>query len=206
MESKFSHEQSLALISEMIEQARNNFQKGAGNSFILYGYAVAVIALLNVLLAFALPNPNQSFLVWCLMFLVGIIDRMLDKKTARQTLAKTHIDKIISMTWRAFAIAVVLFLVVIFGYGILMKNPEIFILITPILLLMAGTAEFVTAIACRFKSLMTGACILWVGAIACLSTWNGYSTLVNFGILAICMILAFTVPGYKLNKMAEENV
>ncbi len=215
MEPKFTEQQSLALISEMIEQARNNFQQGAGNAFILNGCAVAFIALLTIALAFIFPNSNQVFWVWCLMVPVSFIDRMMDKRVDRNAMVKTHIDKIISTTWRAFGIAVGLFLFVVFGYSIAGSNHGIenswrlCVLITPVIMIMAGTAEFITAKACRFKPILTGAYIMWGGALACLANYafcHKWSGVAGFVILAVCMLLAFAVPGYKLNKMAKENV
>ncbi len=209
METKFTEQQSLNLISEMIAQARNNLQKHSGTAMIFNGYMVAFTALLNVVLIFILPNPNQSFLVWFLMIPGFFVDRIIDKKIDRQSLVKTHIDKIITTTWRGFGMAVVLFLGIIFGYGYFMQNPKMFVLITPVIMLMAGAAEFITAKACRFKPFSYGAYILWGGAVCCLASYvfvHSWSGITHFIILAICMILGFVIPGYKLNKLAKEHV
>ncbi|MCL2098793.1 MAG: hypothetical protein FWH23_08580 [Bacteroidales bacterium] len=209
MEPKFTEKESLSLINEMIAQARNNFQKGAGTSFIFYGYMVAFTALLNVVLLQVLPNPYLSFHVWWLMAPAGFVNRCIEKKLRSQAMLKTHIDSIIKTTWRGFAFAVVLLLIVIFGYGIAQKNHLLFVLITPMIMIMTGIAEYVTAKACRFKPVETGAYILWAGALACLASYvfcSCCSGIIQFFILALCMILAFVVPGYKMNKMAKEHV
>ena len=209
METKFTEKESLALISEMITQARNNFQKHSGTAMIFNGCMVAFTALLNVALVFILTNPNLSFLVWLLMIPAWFIDRIIDRKIDRGTLVKTHIDKIISTTWSGFGIATLLFMVIIGGYSYYMQNPRIFILITPIIMLMTGTAEFVTAKACRFKPFLYGAYVIWGGAICCLASYaflHPWSDISHFFILAICMILGFVIPGYKLNKLAEKHV
>ncbi len=206
METKFTEQQSLTLISEMITQARNNFQKNSGTAMIFNGCLVAFTALLNIALIYLLPNPNQSFLVWFLMIPGWFIDRMIDRKVDKEALVKTHIDKIISASWRGFGVAVVLFLILIFGYGHFMQNPRIFILITPIIMLMAGIAEFVTAKACRFKPFLYGAYTMWIGSLGCLlsyALWHSFSGIIHFLILALCMILGFVIPGYKLNKLAK---
>ncbi len=209
METRLKEQQSLSLISEMIAQTRNNFQRGAGNAFILNGCAVAVIALLNAVLLFTLPNPGHSFHVWWLMVPVWFIDRYIDKRTDSAATVKTHFDRIISMTWRAFAAAVVLLLVTIFGFAIGGDNSMMYILITPGILIMAGTAQLITGVACRFRPVMTGAYILWGGALACLASfllWPGWAGATQFLILAACMAAGFALPGYRLNKMAGKNV
>ena len=64
METKFTEQESLAIISKMIEQARNNLQKGSGNSMIFIGLSVAFTAILNVILALVFLSkgidPNLS--------------------------------------------------------------------------------------------------------------------------------------------------
>jgi len=207
-ETNFSEQQSLNLITAMIEQARNNVQKGAANSMILNGYAVAAIALLNIALAFIFLGTNQIYWIWCLMIPVWVVNRLLDKKQEKQAVVKTHIDKIVNTTWNSFGFAVAIFLLLIFGYGIAMKNPKIFIMITPMIMLMAGLAEFVTAKACRFKPFFVGACVMWAGALACLAIYiflHYWAGIAHFFILAVCMVMSFSVPGHKLNKMAKNN-
>ncbi len=209
METKFTEQESLTLISEMIEQARNNFQKGSGNAMILNGCAVAFIALLNILLLFILPNPVLSFNIWWLMLPVMFVDRLIDKRQHKDALVKTHIDKIITAAWRSFSIAIVVFLITIFAYGIAQDNPRIFVLITPTIMLMAGATEFITAKACRFKPFLTGAWVLWGGTLACPATYillHYWSGILHFLILAVCMVLAFVIPGYRLNKLAKSHV
>ena len=209
METKFTEQQSLALISEMITQARNNFQKHSGTSMIFNGCMVAFTALLNVALVFILTNPTQSFWIWFLMIPAWFIDKIIARKVDRETLVKTHIDKVISAAWRGFGIATILFIGIIFGYGYSMQNSKIFILITPIIMLMAGTAEFVTAKACRFKPFLYGAYVMWGGTVCCLANYifmHNWAGISHFFVLAICMILGFVIPGYKLNKLAEKHV
>jgi hypothetical protein len=209
METKLTESQSLSLIGEMIVQARNNFQKGAGNVFIFSGITVSLVALLNVALLFILSNPNQSFMVWWLMAPMWFINRILNRKRDRSALVRTHIDSIISTTWYAYCISVVSFLCAVFGYAIAGEDWHICVLITPVLLIMTGMAEFVTARACRFKPLQTGACIMWGGALCCLATyvlWREWSGIAHFLVLAACMISGFVLPGYKLNKPAKDHV
>ena len=214
METKFNEKESLALISEMIEQARGNIQKGSGSFMIFWGYYIAFIALLNVLLIFVLPNPNQSFLVWFLSILGWGVNLIMNKKVDKNAIIKTHIDRIISAAWRGFGISTTLFVIITIGYIHTMHNYTdqsslLSILITPVIMLMTGMAEFITAKACRFKLFLTGAFILWSGALCCLICYiflHQYSAVMQFIILSICMIAGFVVPGYRLNKLSKENV
>lgn len=209
MESKLTETQSLSLISEMIEQARNNFQKGAGTSFIFYGIMVSFTAILNIVLLYMLPAPRQAFWIWLLMFPASIAGQLIDRKVRKQALVITHIDKIISATWNGFLVSVILYLMLVFGYAITTKGYGLYLSITPMILVMCGAAEFITAKACRYKPVLTGALVMWAGALLCLITYIsglGMSGVTHFIILAVCMILGFVIPGYKMNKTAKEHV
>ena len=103
METKLTEQESLKIINEMIIQARNNFQKGSGNSMIFYGLLVFITAIINLILIFFLYkmniNPNISFWIWCIMIPGIFIGRLIDKKVERKAMVKTHLDSISSSTW-----------------------------------------------------------------------------------------------------------
>jgi len=211
METKFTEQESLTLISEMIKQARNNFQKGSGNSMIYYGIVVSVVDILNIILALVFMklnvNPNYSFWVWCLMIPSFYGGYLIEKKIEREAIVKTHLDSILTATWKAFSYSVFIFLAVAFSIGFGKNFYHIFIIIHPVILILMGMGEFVCAKTYRFKPYLYGAIIMWTGALACMAVmWTPHPVLFQLAIMAICMIFGFVIPGLKLNKSAEENV
>ena len=84
---------------------------------------------------------------------------------------------------------------------------DLFYLINPVILVLIGFAEFVSAKTYRFKPYLYGSCIMWLGALTCIALmWTPEPIIFQLLIMAICMFLGFVIPGYKLNKLAEENV
>ncbi|MDR1554069.1 MAG: hypothetical protein LBS69_11530 [Prevotellaceae bacterium] len=214
METKFTEQESLAVIGEMINRARNNVQKGAGTFMIFWGTMVAVAALLNIALVYILHwlsiSPKYSFNIWWMMLPAWIVSFIIERKRDKSAIVKSHFDNIISSLWRAFGISNVIFLLIIFGLSYsLQEHNHFFYMINPILLLMAGIGEFVTAKVCRFRPFLHGAIAMWAGSFSCalvvMLFKNGNGVLVQFLILAACMIIGFVVPGYKLNKLAKES-
>jgi len=211
METKFTEQESLAVINEMIKQAQNNFQKGSGNSMIFYGTLVSIMSILNVILAFVLLklsiNPNHSFWIWCLIIPASYVGYLIEKKVEREALIKTHLDSIIIATWKGYSYSIYAFLAVIFCIGFGKKFYDVFYLINPVILILVGLAEFVCAKAYRFKPFLYGAFIMWLGALACVALmWTSEPVFFQFFVLALCMFFGFVIPGYKLNKLAKENV
>jgi hypothetical protein len=216
MERKLNEQESLAIINEMIDRARNNVQKGSATSLIYNGYAVVIVAILNFTLLHLLPKDyaNYSFIVWWLMLPSAIIDHFLKRKIDRSSIVKTQIDGIISAIWKAFGVSIILLLVILFSMAYswiaLAQEPRFyyFAAITPVIMLMTGMAEFAMAKACRYKPFMWGAVCFWIGAVLCMLF--AYILVrdgsIQFLVLAACMIAGFIVPGHKLNKLARNNV
>ncbi|MDR0983216.1 MAG: hypothetical protein LBM07_08285 [Culturomica sp.] len=211
MESKnFTEKESFSIINEMIDRARNNVQKINGHSFLLWGYSIALIAVMNYLLLYILPVgcKSQSFNVWWLTCVVCIIDAYSSRRIDRSTIVKSYIDRIISNIWLAHLISIICFLIIIFSLVLFWAKIEFTILITPTIMILTGLAEFSTAKVCRFKPFMYGAIYFWVGALLSflMIIIDGSTFVLQFIILAVCMLIGFVIPTYKLNKLAEENV
>lgn len=206
MEKNFSEQDSLKLINEMISQARNNFQKGSTYSSIFCGYVVAATAFANFILIHLLENPNQSFWVWLAMIPMVIVSGSIARKHYKHSLVKTHIDKIVSTIWNAFAISVSIFLVLIYCTAYAVNFSHLGILITPVILTMMGTAQYSTSVVCRFRPYLYGALIFWGGALACVGCYLLKEFSFQFIILGVCAILGLSVPGHIANKKARENV
>ena len=211
METKFTEQESLALIGEMIKQARNNFQKGSGNSMIFYGIWVSVLSVLNIILALVFMklnvNPSYSFWVWCLMIPSFYGGYLIEKKIEREAIVKTHLDSILSSTWKAFTYSVFIFLALAFSFGFGKNFYHIFYIILPVILLLMGMGEFVCAKIYRFKPYLYGAVIMWAGVLACVAVmWTPHPVFFQLAINAICLIFGFVIPGLKINKSAKENV
>jgi hypothetical protein len=212
METKFTEQQGLEVITEMITRARNNIKKGSGNTMIFWGILVASTALLNVALIFLLDhyskNPGLSFWIWLVTIPGIIVSKLMDRKIDRESIVKTHIDHIISSIWNGFMLAAYLFLFFIFILSFSTHVYYYFYLINPVLLLFMGISEYITAKACRFTPFFYGAISSWIGAMICVLAILLFTegVVVQMVILAICMVSGYVIPGFQLNKLAEKNV
>ena len=210
METKLTEQESLAIINEMIDRARNNIQKRNANNLIYSGYAVAFAAILNFVLLNLLPEADKywAHLVWLLMVPSFFISRYVQSRADRSAIVKTQIDGIISSLWSGFTISVAVLLFILFSLALVFNTWHYFAVITPTIMIMTAFAEFGMAKACRFKPFLWGAIGFWTGALLCV--FFTYFVLRNddiqFLILALCMISGFVIPGYQLNKKAKENV
>ena len=206
METKLTEQDSLRIINEMIAQTKNNIQQGSADTIIFAGYCVAGTAILNFILSYLRFGGFNSSWVWLLMIPMTIGCVLISKKNRKKAVLKTHVDNIVSKIWFAFLISVICILVSIFGYSTIFKTSLLCILITPTILILMGLAQYVTAVSIRFEPFLKGAYTFWIGSILCIiCSALGYD-LLQFIILALCMIIGFVLPGYKLNSKANQNV
>ncbi len=203
METKFTEQDSLQLINQMIQQAQNNFQKGAGNITIFWGCLVAFTALLNFTLAFVFPGA-QSCYVWFLMVPGWIVSYLMGRKEDRSAIVKTHIDRIIHSTWLAFGISMVILQFVFWSVAFYFDEYRHFTMMTSVILIFTGAAQYITGKACRFRPYVYGGFIFWLGAVICFIILREVPF--HFLILTVCMVFGYIVPGYKLNVKAKEHV
>ncbi len=199
MDKKMDHEQSLALINEMIVRARNNLRKGSMRPMLLCGYSGTGIAVANFVLLHTLNDPNLAYLVWWLMFPVGIAAFLMVGRR-REALVKTHIDKIISTVWIAFIICMCVFFAVIYTVVFKKHDPRILFLVTPVISVMIGGAQYISACVYRCKSLYYAAGVFWIGAIACSFFRQDFQLL----IFAVSLILGYIIPGHYLNGQIKK--
>jgi hypothetical protein len=208
MKTEFTEQESLAIIDEMINRARNNIQKGSADSMIFNGYAVGWIALMNFLLLHIIPatDRNLSFWVWMLMIPAGIIDHFIKRNQDRSAIVKTQIDGIITWMWRGFFVSVIILIVCLLTLTF-MISPLFSLLFTPVIMLFIAIVEFGMAKLTRFKPFYWGAIYFWIGTILCLLSYVVLkSDDLHFLILSACMVAGFIVPGCILNCRAKKDV
>ena len=202
MESNLSEQESLQLITQMVQQAQNNFRKGAGDITIFWGCVIAFIALAHFALAFVIGN--QSAIVWSLILPGWIVSSIMQKKKDRSAIVKTHIEQIINFTWIMVGLSCGMLQLAFWSMYYYFNMFQQFTMEAPVVLIISGIALFISGIAYRFRPYVIGGIIFWLGAIVCLAILP--QMLYHLLIMAICMIIGYIIPGMKFNKQAKENI
>ncbi|MDR1937861.1 MAG: hypothetical protein LBQ73_05105 [Tannerellaceae bacterium] len=212
METNFNEQDSLRLITEMITQARSNFQRKNGRSILLWGYAIAILALSNFALLHLLEGEAQmqSYWVWMLTIPLFIVNYIYEARKAKRALVKNHIDRMIGYLWLAFFVANLIFIASVFALTLGFHTPHIgvlYLLIMPVTTTLTGLCLFVNGQLCRFRPYVYGGIIFWVGAllsVVVLLVWLEQS--LQFLVLSLCTIGGFIIPGHLLNEKEKQDV
>lgn len=188
METKtdnLSAQESLHLISSMIQQAKGKMQKSSFY-FLLWGWTVA-IANLGVYILIKFTNVENPFLMFAITIPSAIIAAVYGMRQEKETSAPTLLDNINKWLWIGFGITCFIF--AFFGGRIGWQ-------INPIIITMCAVPTFISGIMLRFKPLMIGGVIFWISGIALFLV----PVETQFLIAALAVVLGYLVPGYMLRK------
>jgi hypothetical protein len=177
-----SPQQSLDLITEMINQAKGNVKS---NSFyyLLWGWVI-VLANLGAYILLQLDYENP-YIVWLIVIPAWIASFVKGVTSSRKTNSSTHIDKINIALWISYGVFATL--LPFFG-------PHINFQINPINLLVGGLCTFVSGFILRFNMLLAGGIIIFIGGIT--SFFLGQEN--QLLMASVAFGIGYLVPGYLL--------
>jgi hypothetical protein len=193
MEETLNERQSLAIIEEMINRAKNNFSE-SGTLFILWGVVIFLCSIISFVCAYFF-DVEHSWYIWALTWPTAIYQIIYIKRRQKKRQAKIFTDDILKYMWLTFFLCLAL-LVLILIYR------QAFITVNPAILIMYGIPTFLSGIILKFKPLVAGGICCWLLAIGCtLTDWH--FQLLYIGAAAVA---AWIIPGiYLRRKYLKEN-
>lgn len=180
-EKRFDAQESMELISRMIQNTRVRLERNAGRPFLIWGYTTVGIALLNYWFRIAAVNPEWS-LTWFLIPVVGFLLTLLfpDKKP---TEPRTEIDRIVGKVWLVVSLSIIPIFVFCIFHGLSYRTG------------IYGTITLVMAIGTAITGLVVRSKIYTIAGF----TGMALSTLFPF----YDYYLGRTFPDYGLYDMLE---
>lgn len=194
MEKDFNEQDSIRLISEMLENTKARFNEN-GFFFLLWGWLVLIASLLHFTLLYT--DFQYPYIGWpIIMTAGGIASGIAGYRRGKDAKVKTFIDRSMSYLWIGFFISfIILFAIVIVGQ--IKWN-----LLSILIMALYGLPTFVSGGILKFKPLIYGALACWFIAILSLFVREDYVILLS----ALSVVLAYLIPGYMLKAKFNKNV
>lgn len=175
---------SIEIIENMINEAKKSLHRKSPY-FILWGILMVLSGIIEPLLLFT----SISWIVWPIAGVFGgIISMFLESKESKDKGVRTATDRITNYTWGAFVFS--LFFVISFALHNKL-NPH------GLILMLAGTATFISGGIVKFKPLIYGGLALEIGALTCAfvlaNEFHGY-------VFSASIFLGYIIPGLILRK------
>ncbi|MDR2890054.1 MAG: hypothetical protein LBV18_00335 [Alistipes sp.] len=202
MEDKnLTTEQSLALIARMIGDTRARLERNSGRPFLVWGYTVVAIALLNFWLRISQADPWWN-MTWFLIPVVGwgLMRVFPPRKSAEP---RTEIDRIIGRIWIVLSLAIAPAMVI----GIF-AHFDVFGIIA--LLMASGVAVTGAIVRSRIYTVAGFAGVALspmfavydhvVGKYMDFSADNAWALFVPMLLYALFFLLVMVIPGHVIDR------
>jgi hypothetical protein len=208
MQENLSPEQSLKVISEMINKARNAFYD-SGISSIMWGAIIAFCSLEK--LAEIQFNYRLPFDIYWLTIVAILPQVIISVREKRQRKVTSYDDVYMEYIWLGFGISIALMIVLINVISsswspvseeyikLTGQDPSFrfYEFITPLFLILYGLPTFITGAACKFYPMLWGGILCWVCCIITLFT----NIKIDLLLTAVSAIGAWLIPGLILERV-----
>jgi hypothetical protein len=184
-EKMMTGEESLRIISEMINKTKINIQQGSFH-LLFWGWVILVCSLSDYLLM-TLGGISKHYYVWLLTIPGGFVSMIYGYVNGRKAKVHTYAGRIYMWVWMAFLFS---FLVL---FVIHSKNLGT---VSPYIMMLVGFATFLSGIIINFKPLKIGGILFWI--IAIIVSFASPS-IAPLG-MPVAVITGYLIPGYMLKK------
>jgi len=182
-ENPLSGEESLKLINEMINKAKESYVS-KGIASMVWGALIVTCSLLTW--AQIQYDFNLGFDIWLLVFLAVIPQVYFSVKEKRQRTFVGHHDAIMSYLWTTFGICI---FIITFYQNKVGANSS-----ASLFMMLYGIPTFITGGVFKFKPMIWGGLICWGLSIG--SMFTPLATDMLF--MAACGLFAWLLPGIIL--------
>jgi hypothetical protein len=191
-EKELSKDESLALISNMIYQAKRNVAQGGSFYFLLWGWVV-MLANIGHYLMEKYEWYDAPYIVWVLTIPAGIVSMIYGARKAKRAGVRSHLDRLYGLIWLSVFIGVLI---------ILFFMAEVNYNVNAIILTLAGIGTFISGSALRFRPLVLGGVALWVSSIIAFNL----PVIDQYLVGAVGILAGYLVPGYLLKRVERGQV
>lgn len=193
METKFTEQQSLQVIHEMIENTKAKFQDN-GFFYLLWGWLVLIASSSHFIML--IMGIEYAWLPWPVtMFGGGIASGIAGYRMGKKAQVKTFFDTAIISLWYAFTVTLLIVLVAA-GFGQISWNMSNILIIA-----LYGLGTFISGSMMKFTPLVIGGVFSWGIALLGLFLPPMYS----LPLVSVSIVVAYLIPGYMLKSRAKTN-
>jgi len=191
-EKMMSGEESLRIITEMINKTKVNIRQGSFH-LLFWGWLIFACSMSEYLLM-KFTGFTHPYYVWFLVIPGAFVSMIYGFVTGRKAKVHTYADMIYMWTWMGFLIAgIVLFIV----------HSKTLDTVTPYILLLAGFPTFVSGFIIKFRPLIFGGLCFWI--IALVVSFGG-PAIAPLG-TPVAVLIGYLIPGYMLkNKVNHDSI
>ena len=186
-EEQFSPEQSLRLITSMIEKTRQDMSDN-GIYFLVWGW-ISFIACAGQFVLKHIVQYEKHYQVWWLIIIGVIFTAWHSMRKGKKEKAKTYVGDSMKYLWIGMGICY-------FVLSMILTKVGWATAVFPFFIMLYGLGTFISGNILQFKPLITGGILAWALAIA--SVYADYDYQMLFGAAAI--LVSYIIPAYMMRE------
>ena len=196
-EKKLDAQESIELISRMIQNTRNRLERNSGRPFLVWGYTTVVITLIIWGLVTYTQNRAWNWLWFALPVTAGI-GMYLTRPRTQTGNVRTFIDHVLDKIWTVLGLT--LFFSAVVSMTGLAQPP---MLLLSVLLMAIGTT--LTGLVIRFTPATIGGALSIILTPILIAPWGKWQVLVFILIFVAMMIIPGHILNYRSNHSNPKN-
>ncbi|MCC8037190.1 MAG: hypothetical protein LIP02_03515 [Bacteroidales bacterium] len=206
-EKNITSQESMAIISEMIERSKHHRYLGDGNILLLWGYTAVVVAGLVWLLLAVTHHPAMNWFWFLIWIIGGTATPIMARKRRDKSGVTTYTDNICNALWSIVGYSAIALTFLCLGF-LLAAGKDSWSAMLMLPLLIVGIAEIMQGVVMRERSLIWGGAIgalcglftlcCIAGGVALVARWFMPMFIIAFAAMMI-------VPGHVLNAKSRRE-
>ncbi len=191
-EKMMTGEESLRIITEMLNRTRVNFCLGSFH-LLFWGWLILFCSLSDYLMV-RFTSVTHHYYVWFLVIPGVFVSMIYGYVSGRKMKVHTYADSVWMWTWMAYILTMIVLFII---------HSRSMETVAQYILMLTGFPTFVSGIILRFKPLIVGGIIFWIMTLV---VSYGGPAIGPLGVPA-AMIFGYLVPGYMLkNKVDNDTI
>lgn len=189
-EKVMTGEESLRVISEMINKTKANIRQGIFH-LLFWGWLI-IFCSISAWLLERFTEISNPWNVWFLVIPGSLVSFIYGYMKGKKSLFHTYADMLYMWTWIGFFIAAVVLFII---------TSDKMESVAPYILTLAAIPTFISGFIIKFKPLILGSITFWVFAL--IAYFAGPSA----GQLAVpvAMLTGYLIPGYMLKNRVDHD-
>ena len=209
-EKKLNNQESLELITRMINQTKRQLHIGEGNLLLIWGYTSAIVALLVGILLYATGGHPAVNWLWFLIWIVGgtataVISRR--DKSRIEKMPSTYVDRLTSSLWTTIGMLFTVATFMALGFSLFARKDAWTVMLI-LAFVMCGFGVTMQGFIIREKSMVAGGVVSLLSGIfvaCCVVSSTPLGVWWIIPVFIICFTCAMIVPGHILNAKAKRQ-
>lgn len=202
MEEKFSQQESLNIIEQMIKTAKNEHRE-KGEGWLLWGWLLFIASAASALLV-QINLSKYIGWVWAGMSLLTLISFLWNLRAKQTQVVKTYVEELLEKFSTGFLIslfAVIIATSIVANFNKADSGQSIAFAFGYFFILYAFWM-YIHGSAIRFRPLIIGAVVNWIAAISIFIVKDfKYAMIIS----AIAIAVGYLIPGYMLRNQYKKS-